>query len=317
MEKYMTEIAKDYIICEICGKQFRQITNTHLAKHNLTYQEYINMFPKAKTISDSCKNQYIKYNQNIALAINHDKFAGKIQNIDYVECPLCNKRMKNLTNHIIRSHGINVETFKKQYPETQIKSRRTYALISESISKTRKKIFSNPELSVKFRENARKGAINSWNKLDASEKGAKMRLMRQVWNEKYKNMSDEEKIDLLHSKYSHKKIQFLSYVFRSNFEYIVGKYLYEKSINYEHERLLIHLPNGHDHLTDFYIKQYNLILECKSLFHPRKSEIEVLNDVYYKKNSAETLGYHYEIIWFSKPNIIIEQINNILKEFSI
>ena len=48
----------EYIICKICGKRFKAITNTHLSKHNLTVEEYKNIFPEARL---ECKKTYEKY----------------------------------------------------------------------------------------------------------------------------------------------------------------------------------------------------------------------------------------------------------------
>lgn len=35
----------DYVVCQICNKKFNRITNTHLKKHNLTTNEYLDKFP--------------------------------------------------------------------------------------------------------------------------------------------------------------------------------------------------------------------------------------------------------------------------------
>lgn len=36
---------KDYVVCQICGFEFRQITHKHLKKHGLTLDEYRSMYP--------------------------------------------------------------------------------------------------------------------------------------------------------------------------------------------------------------------------------------------------------------------------------
>jgi len=40
--------SEDTVICLVCGKRFRGITNTHLEKHNLTLEVYKLMFPEAE-----------------------------------------------------------------------------------------------------------------------------------------------------------------------------------------------------------------------------------------------------------------------------
>ncbi len=43
------------IICPICNKQFKQITNTHLKKHNLTLEIFKEQFPEVNLLSDELK----------------------------------------------------------------------------------------------------------------------------------------------------------------------------------------------------------------------------------------------------------------------
>lgn len=49
---------QESVICEICNKSFRQITERHLKyKHNTTLNEYIEQFPAAKLLSDSLRKE--------------------------------------------------------------------------------------------------------------------------------------------------------------------------------------------------------------------------------------------------------------------
>jgi len=41
----------DYVECEICKEKFKQITSTHLKKHNITRNKYVEMFPLTQTHS--------------------------------------------------------------------------------------------------------------------------------------------------------------------------------------------------------------------------------------------------------------------------
>lgn len=44
--------------CELCGKQFKQITFTHLRKvHNITFAEYKSMFPDSETLSNEAREK--------------------------------------------------------------------------------------------------------------------------------------------------------------------------------------------------------------------------------------------------------------------
>ena len=52
---------KEFIKCKICGKHLKRIHGgkySHLNLHNLTFNEYKEKFPTAKTISDSCREKH-------------------------------------------------------------------------------------------------------------------------------------------------------------------------------------------------------------------------------------------------------------------
>ena len=47
----------DCVCCEICGKQFGQITNKHLSKHGITFDEYRKRYPDAITLSSNAREK--------------------------------------------------------------------------------------------------------------------------------------------------------------------------------------------------------------------------------------------------------------------
>lgn len=49
----------NYITCELCGEQFKTISNTHLALHNITTENYKNKFGEDSLISKKTKNEFI------------------------------------------------------------------------------------------------------------------------------------------------------------------------------------------------------------------------------------------------------------------
>ncbi len=58
--------------CELCGKNFKQITSTHLKKqHNITFLEYRTMFPDSPTLTSEARDKI----SNTATELN---LAGKI-----------------------------------------------------------------------------------------------------------------------------------------------------------------------------------------------------------------------------------------------
>lgn len=51
-EKDFEDANKTNVKCEVCGKYLRNISNTHLRKHNMTQQDYKRMYPDAHIFSD-------------------------------------------------------------------------------------------------------------------------------------------------------------------------------------------------------------------------------------------------------------------------
>ena len=45
------------IVCEICKREFKRISNTHLKQHNITCNEYMKMFPDAEMVDFDLKQQ--------------------------------------------------------------------------------------------------------------------------------------------------------------------------------------------------------------------------------------------------------------------
>lgn len=43
----MSKTYPDFVFCCLCGRQFKQVTNSHLKKHDITMEKYKNMFPDA------------------------------------------------------------------------------------------------------------------------------------------------------------------------------------------------------------------------------------------------------------------------------
>jgi hypothetical protein len=49
----------NYVTCELCGEQFKTISNTHLISHNLTTDSYKNKFGENSLISKTTKNEFV------------------------------------------------------------------------------------------------------------------------------------------------------------------------------------------------------------------------------------------------------------------
>jgi predicted transcriptional regulator len=295
----------DYVVCQICGKHFLELNASHIKrKHHISYNKYLETYPDAKLRCDNSTNNYKKYNKN-------KQIEGKIKDIDYIECPICGKILKRLDTHLIDKHNMHLDEFKKMYPNIKNVCEKSKEKRSLAVSKSRHKLYSNPETSEKFKNISRKGAKNLWNNLSDNDKIEKMENMRQKWKVKYNKLSTKDRAKLLNKKYSYKKIEKMinnkKYIFRSKFELNTAIILADLGIEFEHESFTVPIKNGHYHLIDFYIKQFNLIIECKSSYNRRKNLYQILDDVITKKKCSENIGYNYEMNWFSKNIKIIKK----------
>ncbi len=64
--KRKCERLDSYVKCLVCGAKLRQVHPNHLAKHNLTVEEYLQKFPYAKLISkDYSEELSERYRQNL------------------------------------------------------------------------------------------------------------------------------------------------------------------------------------------------------------------------------------------------------------
>jgi hypothetical protein len=45
------------VVCEICKKEFKRISNTHLKQHNITCNEYMEMYPNAEMVDFDLRKQ--------------------------------------------------------------------------------------------------------------------------------------------------------------------------------------------------------------------------------------------------------------------
>lgn len=72
----------DYIICEICKKQFKRITKTHLAHHGLnSIDEYKKLYPNAQL---NCESLLLKYATN-SLEVFVKKYGEDVGKVKYEE----------------------------------------------------------------------------------------------------------------------------------------------------------------------------------------------------------------------------------------
>lgn len=98
-EKKKIENNKTYVYCKICGKKLRNISNTHLKIHNITQQEYKNMFPDEPLFADGLLELQKKNRENTIL----EKYTKNNINIHDAAS----------LDFYIRKYGDNEETYQK------------------------------------------------------------------------------------------------------------------------------------------------------------------------------------------------------------
>lgn len=94
--------AEHIIVCEICHKKFKVLTNTHLKKHDITFDEYKTKFPLAKIGDFSRFEDWRNSDDN-------KKLCKKNSHISHTNEIVINKRRANLRD-VVES-----ETYKKNH----------------------------------------------------------------------------------------------------------------------------------------------------------------------------------------------------------
>lgn len=124
----------EYVVCELCGRKYQQITASHLSKHhNISFRDYKKMFPKSETLIQSCRD-LISEN---ARELNHLGVIG-----------FCNGHKVNQgkTPWNKNKHGLQTAWSKGLTKE----SCESLRIAGEHCSMVRKKMFRDGTLKKKF-----------------------------------------------------------------------------------------------------------------------------------------------------------------------
>lgn len=100
---------KELIECPICHDKLKRINNFHIKKHGLTVKEFIELYPDVIRTEIQLTHEH---RQNSIIGI---------EGIDYVKCPICHKKYKEInTEHILCKHQITREQFIELYPNAKL-----------------------------------------------------------------------------------------------------------------------------------------------------------------------------------------------------
>ena len=268
------------MICLLCNKQFKKITNTHLKKHNISIKEYKKMFPDA--LIETEKQKMSRYTEK-ARQKNSKKLELKWQNKDYRE-------------HQIKTHS-------KPYENGRISGMKGKKH-SEQSKQQMKKTKNDPQWKQEFcklmREicGSRKWRdvmkINVWNNIVVNKKISDKLIKRWredkefrrcVWNVFNTTIPNktEIKIDKLFQKYFPN-----TFTFVGDGKFFIGS-----------------------RCPDWINEERKIIIEFFGAYwHNPEDEIEKIN--YYKKYGWQTL-----VIWdYEKKDKILTKIKRFLLTIS-
>lgn len=202
-------------------------------------------------------------------------------------CPICNRAgLQNLTAHITRGHKISKEQFIKEYPNmklftdtiskncskawhlgyaTHLNDHDFISEFTKRAAKTRS--LRQDEICRKIVETRRKN--NSYH-TDLVKRWHENKEYRELKIQQTKNQHKNGLTDIIVSKSGRKRYNIIlndkKYSMRSTWETKVAKFLFDNKIEFKFEPFTVNYDfNGKikKYYPDFYLPQYNLILEVK------------------------------------------------------
>jgi very-short-patch-repair endonuclease len=248
------------VICQICSKELKRVTRTHLLKHEITTEEYLKKFPGAEIIDQQLRYSYGKFfrDNNPMKLEKHKKLMSDL----HTGREFSQEHRKNISKSKQgKSNGPRSE-------ETKAK----ISLTNKETYKTKKQLgYVRPEykMSPEAKERASNRMLgNTLGKIGHHNKGKVLNLTceqrknrsakRVSYLSKNKNIKSGTKPEL-------KCIEFLT----------------NNNIKYEHQ-YPIHTDNG-SWLYDFWLPEMNLLVEIDGEFwHSTKQAIvrdEIKNSV--------------------------------------
>ena len=191
---------------------------------------------------------------------------------DFIHCKACGKIFNRITDTHLKTHGLNVQSYKLKFPDAKIISDLLSSRVSQEISSSLK--------GKQFSDEHKINLCKSWT--DERKKN--------VWNagKKYKMTKGEFKIlmskrmsgknnPMFGKKAKHgKRTEYKDIFFRSSWEVKVAKFMDEKDIIWEYEPETFRVAENLTYLPDFYLPEYGIYLEVKGYFR-RPSQLEKFN----------------------------------------
>jgi hypothetical protein len=259
-------MAKDFIICEICQKQFRRVTRTHLLKHQLSTKEYQTKFPNAKLICDEISQIYsenLKQNNPMDLEENRKKVSEKLTGREFSK-----EHRRNI------SIAASQRTWMDDIPRRERQSQIAYEYLVPAHRKLRESGWT-PTLTDEGRQKLSNNMIGNTRWINSPRnKGMKL------------NLTPEQRANR-----SRKRTLFLATKGMpriSSLEINFVNWLENQNIQCEQQKKLD--DGKHSWLYDVYIPELNLLVEIDGEYwHLRKNQLH--KDVL-KTKFAKKLGFN-------------------------
>jgi len=256
-----------YVVCKVCGKRGRVLTNHIAIKHNMTKKEY----------EDKYKSPAVCYERTLIQVEKNKELNSKLStDPHYVEL------MKKVRHENGKLPQV-IEALQSGH-RTYFKSDRGKAKNSEIMKASKK----NPEFEKKRLDGIKNSEFCRTSHSENMSKLCKERWKNAEWKSKHlKKMFDG-------SRKQYTDVNGNTVYFRSSYELKIHNYLTESSIEYEYESIHIKYistdEKEHTYTPDFYLPKYNTILEAK----PQKFVSNKVNQI--KKSVSIQCGYKFYFV---------------------
>lgn len=223
-----------------------------------------------------------------------------------IECLICGKNYHSLGHHLSLVHKMTKEDYILKYNLPS-----NFNFVSSEYNLKMSKSIKEDYWTKERKENARQRMINQWENEYLRNKRTKGNQLKslEVWrDETYRN----KVLIHRHTQYNITE-EYNGCLYRGKNEVRLAKLLDLNNIKFEYEKLIIPYYDKkgilRTHITDFYLPNYNLIIEEKS----EKRYIGPNEKL--KQKSAIDLGYNYIFVIAPKlsDNDILEMITGSLQ----
>lgn len=206
-----------------------------------------------------------------------------------LHCPICKKSgYRNLIRHMSSAHKLKSAEYREMYPDAvwytdecrsgfskgatemlKVRDHRSVAMKAVATKKSK-----DPEYFSKWAKSLWDDPVYRANKI-----------------EQVRGQHQDGLTEILMK--SHQRYKYNSLCMRSTWEVRLAKYLDESSVEWKYEEVIVPYEldgSIHKYFTDFYLPQYNLVLEVKPQCFVSATDVQA------KKLACENLGYSFQFI---------------------